>query len=104
MYVDNDVLVRMTGRKDQVRRRLGSEVNRWGRVVSLIDYAARILHGMCGVCSDTPLQIVLLYQRRSRAAHYTMACLMRKSVAHSEGGPWNNNCTFVQGIPTVTAR
>lgn len=48
MYIEHDDLVRLTGKKDQSRRHLGSDVKRGRRVVSLIGCAAGHLHGHYG--------------------------------------------------------
>lgn len=80
-YVKHDVLVRTTGMKDKSRQHLGSEVRRWWRVVSLIDCAAGVIHGMCGPHSHTPQNKALLYHRRCLEVLYSMARVMRKFLS-----------------------
>lgn len=64
--------------------RLGSEVKHWRRVISLIDCAAGLVHGMCGADSDTPLENALQYYRRPLEVLHAMLCVLREVLFAGE--------------------
>ena len=90
LNVEHDVLVRIKGKEGSARSRSGEEVRAWRRVLNVMDAAAYLVRSICGFERGLSVFDILAFHKRSIAAIYSVALVLRKVIETCSERPISN--------------